>query len=59
MKEKNIKAEIYSIIPYITYLNEKIEKLEKRVNDLEKKSYWQWENNKWNNKENMKMFHNW
>ena len=37
LKEKDIKAEINSIIPYITHLNEKIEKLEKRVNDLEKK----------------------
>ena len=36
LKEKDIKTEINSIIPYITYLNEKIEKLEKRVKDWEK-----------------------
>ena len=37
LKEKDIKAEINSIIPYIISLNEKIEELKKKVNDLEEK----------------------
>ena len=37
LKEKSLKNEIDSIIPYITTLNDKINKLENRVNILENK----------------------
>ena len=36
-KEKDLKSEIDSIIPYVASLNEKIQFLEKKVNSLEKK----------------------
>ena len=36
-KEKDLKSEINSIIPYVASLNEKIQLLEKKVNDLEQK----------------------
>ena len=37
LKEKDIKSEINSIIPYINTLNEKIQNLENKVNILENK----------------------
>ena len=37
LKKKDLKAEIDSIIPYVSSLNAKIQILENKVNDLEKK----------------------
>lgn len=37
LKEKDLKAEIKSIIPYISSLNDKVNSLEKKLEEIEEK----------------------